>query len=104
MPTDVTTDEQRVVELCDQLLAKHDPKTTPPAEFLGAQYDLGLGWLRPHRDSERGLRWIQHLGGGGGYGAVMRLWPDRGRGVVAMANVSFQRFDYETLLKPLAAA
>ena len=69
----------------------------------GKRYDLGLGWLRPHRDSERGLTWIQHLGGGGGYGAVMRLWPDRGRGVVAMANVSFQRFDYETLLKPLAA-
>ena len=68
----------------------------------GKRYDLGLGWLRPHRDSERGLTWIQHLGGGGGYGAVMRLWPDRGRGVVAMANVSFQRFDYEALLEPLA--
>ena len=32
-------------ELCDELLAEHDPKTTPPAEFLGAQYDLGLAWV-----------------------------------------------------------
>src|SRR3954452_19909007 len=39
------TDEQRVLELCDDLLAKLDPKATPPAEFLGAQYDLGLAWV-----------------------------------------------------------
>jgi alkylation response protein AidB-like acyl-CoA dehydrogenase len=40
-----TTDEDRVDRLLDQLLAEHDPKTTPVAEFLGAQYDLGLGWI-----------------------------------------------------------
>jgi len=41
----VATDEQRVSQLCDELLEKLDPKTTPPAEFLGAQYDLGLAWV-----------------------------------------------------------
>jgi alkylation response protein AidB-like acyl-CoA dehydrogenase len=41
----VTADEQRVTQLCDELLAKLDPKSTPPAEFLGAQYDLGLAWV-----------------------------------------------------------
>ena len=41
----MASDEQRVTELCDDLLAKHDPKDTPPAEFLGAQYDLGLAWV-----------------------------------------------------------
>jgi alkylation response protein AidB-like acyl-CoA dehydrogenase len=40
-----TTDEQRVLDLCDELLAKLDPKATPSVEFLGAQYDLGLGWV-----------------------------------------------------------
>ena len=39
------TDEQRVIELCDELLAKLDPKTASRAEFLGAQYDLGLAWV-----------------------------------------------------------
>jgi len=39
------SDEARVLELCDELLAKHDPKQTPPNEFLGAQYDLGLAWV-----------------------------------------------------------
>ncbi|MEY2448241.1 MAG: hypothetical protein QOH79_1717 [Acidimicrobiaceae bacterium] len=37
--------DDRVSELVDRLLAEHDPKTTPPAEFLGAQYDLGLAWV-----------------------------------------------------------
>ena len=41
----MTTDEQRVTQLCDDLLVKLDPKSTPPAEFLGAQYDLGLAWV-----------------------------------------------------------
>ena len=38
-------DEARVTELCDQLLTKLDPKSTPSTEFLGAQYDLGLAWV-----------------------------------------------------------
>jgi alkylation response protein AidB-like acyl-CoA dehydrogenase len=40
-----TTDEQVVVQKIDQLLAEHDPKTTDAAEFLGAQFDLGLAWV-----------------------------------------------------------
>jgi alkylation response protein AidB-like acyl-CoA dehydrogenase len=43
--TAVSTDEQRVNDLCDELLAAHPPKSTPPQEFLGAQYDLGLAWV-----------------------------------------------------------
>ena len=38
------TDEQ-VLVLCDQLLAECDPRSTPPREFLGRQFDLGLGWV-----------------------------------------------------------
>jgi alkylation response protein AidB-like acyl-CoA dehydrogenase len=41
----VTTDEQLVNDRCDQLLAEHDPKSTRPAEVLGAQYDAGLAWV-----------------------------------------------------------
>ncbi len=67
----------------------------------GKKFDLGLGWFRRHRDSERGRTHIEHLGGGGGYGTVMRLWPERGLGIAAMANVSSQHFKYERLLEPL---
>ena len=39
------TDEQDIHRRCDQLLAEHDPATTAPAAFLGAQFDLGLAWV-----------------------------------------------------------
>jgi alkylation response protein AidB-like acyl-CoA dehydrogenase len=39
------TDEQRVSALLDELLAEHDPATTDPIEFRGAQYDRGLAWV-----------------------------------------------------------
>ena len=39
------SDEQRVIDACDALLAAHDPKTTDPTEFLGHQYDAGLAWV-----------------------------------------------------------
>jgi len=42
--TDARTDEKRVIELVDQLLAEHDPKGNKVA-FLGAQFDLGLAWV-----------------------------------------------------------
>jgi alkylation response protein AidB-like acyl-CoA dehydrogenase len=41
----VASEEQRVLDLCEQLVAEHDPVATPPAEFLGAQFDLGIAWV-----------------------------------------------------------
>jgi alkylation response protein AidB-like acyl-CoA dehydrogenase len=43
-PTDA--DERRVEALVDELLAGHDPAAESPAEFLGAQFDLGLAWVQ----------------------------------------------------------
>jgi alkylation response protein AidB-like acyl-CoA dehydrogenase len=40
-----TTDEQLVIDKIDKLLAEHDPKSADPAEFLGAQFDLGIAWV-----------------------------------------------------------
>ena len=41
----VSTDEQRIDALVDQLLEQHPPKSTSAVEFLGVQYDLGLAWV-----------------------------------------------------------
>jgi alkylation response protein AidB-like acyl-CoA dehydrogenase len=41
----MTTDEQRVLELVEDLLAKFPPATTDPKVFLGEQFDRGLGWV-----------------------------------------------------------
>jgi alkylation response protein AidB-like acyl-CoA dehydrogenase len=41
----IASDEQRVLALCEELLAAHPPADTSGIEFLGAQYDLGLAWV-----------------------------------------------------------
>jgi alkylation response protein AidB-like acyl-CoA dehydrogenase len=51
----MTTDAQ-VLDQCEQLLAAHDPATTPPIEFLGAQFDAGLAWVAfPEGSGGQGL-------------------------------------------------
>jgi alkylation response protein AidB-like acyl-CoA dehydrogenase len=39
------TDEARVIELCDELVAENPPVSTAPEAFLGAQFDRGLAWV-----------------------------------------------------------
>ena len=41
----VQSDEARVSEVVDELLAQHDPRSTPERRFLEAQYDAGLAWI-----------------------------------------------------------
>jgi alkylation response protein AidB-like acyl-CoA dehydrogenase len=55
-PTPATDAEAHVAELTDQLLRTHPPATTPPRDFLGAQFDLGLAWVHfPPGDGGLGL-------------------------------------------------
>jgi alkylation response protein AidB-like acyl-CoA dehydrogenase len=41
----IVSDEQDVLERCERLLVEHDPAITDRAQFLGAQFDLGLAWV-----------------------------------------------------------
>ena len=46
MTTDVTTDEQRVIDRCDELLAEHDPEDDAAAPSSSARSTtLGLAWV-----------------------------------------------------------
>jgi alkylation response protein AidB-like acyl-CoA dehydrogenase len=38
-------DEERVLELCQQILTELAPRSTDPRTFLGRQFDLGLAWV-----------------------------------------------------------
>ena len=40
-----TSVDDLVTQRVDQLLAEHPPAQTPPQEFWGAQFDLGLAWV-----------------------------------------------------------
>jgi alkylation response protein AidB-like acyl-CoA dehydrogenase len=41
----LTSEEQRVLELVEDLLEKFPPATTDPKVFLGEQFDRGLAWV-----------------------------------------------------------
>jgi len=61
----------------------------------GRPFDHGIGWFRrPTTSSER---WVEHFGSGLGYWNVMRLYPDRGLGVVIMSNGT-KMLDFEPVM------
>jgi CubicO group peptidase (beta-lactamase class C family) len=67
----------------------------------GKRFDHGLGWFRPQKDRARAPAFVEHYGGGGGYHNLMRLYPDRGVGVVVMGNST--SYDVDTVADALAA-
>jgi len=70
-------------------------------DYHGKPFDHGIGWFRrPTNDTGD---WVEHFGAGAGFWNVMRLYPDRGVGVVIMANTT-SRYDFEPLLGLLAGA
>ncbi len=54
----------------------------------GRKLDVGLGWFRRHSDRPSHERYLEHLGGGGGFFNMMRIHPDRGVGVIVMGNAT----------------
>jgi CubicO group peptidase (beta-lactamase class C family) len=65
----------------------------------GRKLDVALGWFHRHTDSDRGLRYWEHLGGGGGFFNTMRIYPDLNLGLVAMGNRT--SWDYQQLTDAL---
>jgi len=66
---------------------------------IGKPFHHGIGWFR--RPTNATEHWVEHFGAGVGYWNVMRLYPDRGLGVVIMSN-STSSYDFEPLFALLA--
>jgi hypothetical protein len=49
---------------------------------------MGLGWFRSRRDRSPALRYVEHLGGGGGFFNTMRLYTELDVAVVVMGNTT----------------
>ena len=64
----------------------------------GKPFDHGIGWFR--RPTSSPERWVEHFGSGVGYWNVMRLYPDRGLGVVIMSNGT-RTLDFEPVITHL---
>ncbi len=53
----------------------------------GRKLTTGLGWWRRH-EADDGSGLVEHLGGGGAYRSLMRLYPAAGRAVVMFGNLT----------------
>jgi CubicO group peptidase (beta-lactamase class C family) len=53
----------------------------------GKKLTTGLGWWRRH-ETDDGSGLVEHLGGGGAYRNLMRLYPGTGRAVVMFGNLT----------------
>jgi CubicO group peptidase (beta-lactamase class C family) len=58
----------------------------------GRAIDVGYGWFRRGRNRRRATH-VEHLGGGGGFWNMMRLYPNERLGVLAMGNAT--SYDHE---------
>ena len=83
-----------------RILAADTARGMRSIERPGKRVDHGIGWFRRPRDSSES--WVEHFGAGAGFWNVMRLYPERGIGVVIMSN-STKPYDFEPLMALLAA-
>ena len=95
------------MHLCDgeldghRILAPQTARRMRTIDQVGKPFDHGTGWfVRPTSTQQQ---WVEHFGTGVGFWNVMRLYPDRGIGVVVMSN-STTTYDFEPLFALLAGA
>ena len=62
----------------------------------GKPFDLGLGWFRPAAQRGVSPAFVEHLGSGGGYCNVLRIYPELDLGVAVMANTT-RSYDHHAI-------
>ncbi|MFM2078426.1 MAG: hypothetical protein RJA49_2316 [Actinomycetota bacterium] len=81
------------------ILRPETARTMRTVSAPGTPFDVGLGWFR--KPAARGTTAVEHLGAGGGFFNAMRIYPDLGLGIVAMANTT-RAWDNASLFDSLA--
>ena len=84
-----------------RVLSPESARRMRTIDQAGKPFDHGTGWFR--RPTRTPGQWVEHFGAGAGFWNVMRLYPDRGLGIVVMSN-STSMYDFEPLFALLAAA
>jgi CubicO group peptidase (beta-lactamase class C family) len=62
----------------------------------GRKLNVGYGWFRRGAARRSADLW-EHLGGGGGFWSMMRIYPDAGIGVLSMGNAT--TYDHQALAR-----
>jgi CubicO group peptidase (beta-lactamase class C family) len=95
------------MHLCDgeldgnRILGPQTARRMRTIDQPGKPFDHGIGWFR--RPPAAAGHGVEHFGAGAGFWNVMRLYPDRGLGIVVMSN-STATYDFEPLFALLAGA
>jgi CubicO group peptidase (beta-lactamase class C family) len=82
-----------------QLLSPESVDAMQNVQARGRKVDVGLGWFR-RGPKRRSVDHLEHLGGGGGFWSMMRIYPDRRLGIVTMGNVT--SYDHERIAASVA--
>jgi CubicO group peptidase (beta-lactamase class C family) len=77
-----------------RLLSQAGVEEMQTLQAKGRKLDVGFGWFRRGADRAAGDFW-EHLGGGGGFWCMMRIYPASGVGVLSMGNAS--SYDHEAV-------
>jgi CubicO group peptidase (beta-lactamase class C family) len=80
-----------------RLLSPQSVREMQTIQASGRKLDVGFGWLRRGSDRSNPEQFLEHLGGGGGFWNMMRIYPARGLGVLAMGNAT--GYDHQTLAR-----
>lgn len=77
-----------------RLLSPASVEAMQTIQASGRRIDVGYGWFRRGADRAGADLW-EHLGGGGGFWSMMRIYPKTAVGVVAMGNAT--RYDHHAV-------
>jgi CubicO group peptidase (beta-lactamase class C family) len=82
------------------LLDQADLEAMRAITYLGKRFDHGIGWFRKPTDATRSPAFVEHYGTGGGFWNAMRIYPEDGLAMVAMANTT-AKWDVDNLFTRL---
>ncbi len=71
-----------------RLLTPESVREMQTIQASGRKLEAGFGWFRRGKDKSGGASHVEHLGGGGGFWNMMRIYPERRIGVLAMGNAT----------------
>jgi CubicO group peptidase (beta-lactamase class C family) len=71
-----------------RILSPDSIRAMQTIQASGRKLDVGFGWFRRGKDATEKADHLEHLGGGGGFWNMMRIYPDRQVGVLSMGNAT----------------
>jgi CubicO group peptidase (beta-lactamase class C family) len=79
----------------DRILSEEHCREMQRIISHGRRLEVGLGWFR--RGATPQDDFVEHLGGGAGFWNCLRVYPERGIGVVLMGNAT--SYDHDTICR-----